>query len=70
MAFTKGFEKTAGKGIAPHTLDQLGLAAIAVPEAYHTYKAMKEKKPGEAALGATGLAGLGMLSRAAAKAHA
>ena len=68
--FKKGFEKVAAsKGLSSHALDQIGLGALAVPVAAHTYKAIKEKKPGEAALGATDLGGLGLLSRAAYKAH-
>jgi len=71
--FTKGFKKIsaaiASKGISPHTLEQMGLGALAVPVAAHTYRAIKEKKPGEAAMSGTELAGLGILSRAAAKAH-
>jgi hypothetical protein len=68
MMFKQGFDKAA-KGFSSHTLDQIGLGALAVPAAIHTYKALKEKKPGEAALGGAEVAGLGILSRAAYKAH-
>ena len=61
MAFTKGFNKVA---VEAKTLDRLGLGALAIAPAYHTYKAIKEKKPGEAALGATELGGLHLLDKA------
>jgi hypothetical protein len=69
VKFTKGFEKTA-KGISGQTLDRAGLAALSVVPAVHTYRSIKEKKPGEAALGATELGGLGLLYKAVGKAHA
>ena len=74
--FKKGFEKISGisdsvKSFAnnTHHLDQAGLAALAIPTAIHGYKALKKKDKGEAALSATELGGLGLLSRAVSKAH-
>lgn len=68
MAFKSGFEKIA-KGMSGKNLERVGLGALAISPAYHTYKAIKEKKPGEAALGATELGGLHLLDRAVLKAH-
>jgi hypothetical protein len=67
MAFKDGFNKLAG--LNSHKLEQAGLGALALAPAYHTYKAIKAKKPGEAAIGASEVGGLGILSRAAYKAH-
>lgn len=76
-AFVAGFVKSAAVGklldklkkVPSNTWDKAGLGVLATVPAYHTYKAVKDKKPGEAALGATEVAGLGMLYHAARKAH-
>lgn len=67
MKFTQSFIKTAG--INPATLDKAGLGALAIAPAVHTYKAIKKKDKGEAALGASELGGLGLLYKAVQKAH-
>ena len=70
-AFVKGFRKIANPSSwynNPKKLGYAGLAAIAVPEAVHTYKAAKKGEKGEAALGGVGLGGLGLLAREVHKA--
>ena len=67
--FVKGFVKSAA-GFKPETLDKAGLGMLALAPAYHTYKAIKNKEKGEAALGASEVGGLGLLYRAVQKAHA
>lgn len=75
-AFAESFSKTAGLADklrkawneAP-TLDKAGLGLLAVAPGVHTYKAVKEKDPGQAALGASELGGLGLLYRSVKKAH-
>lgn len=71
MGFRKGFEKVAtGKGLLSNhkALDQAGLGLLAVPVAYHGYKALKKKDKTEVAMAGTELGGLGLLSRAVSKA--
>jgi hypothetical protein len=67
MKFIKSFEKTAA--MSSSALDKAGLGALAIAPAVHTYKAIKNKDKGEAALGATEVGGLGLLYRAVQKAH-
>jgi hypothetical protein len=50
--------------VSAKTLDRAGLGALAIAPAYHTYKAIKEKKPVDAALGVSELGGLHLLDRA------
>jgi hypothetical protein len=69
QAFTEGLKETLKK-IKPEHYDKAGLALLAAAPAYHTVKAVKENKPGEAALGASELGGLGLLYHAVRKAHA
>lgn len=71
--FAKGFEKISKFNIrnAEH-LEHAGLGMLALPAAYHGYKAVKEKKEGwkgDAALNAAEIGGLGVLSRATRLAH-
>lgn len=82
-AFVESFHKTAGiKDTAravgdkakkawqdAPALDKAGLGLLAVAPAVHTYKAVKNKDKGEAALGASELGGLGLLYRSVNKAH-
>lgn len=75
-AFIESFDKVAGLADkirktwndAP-ALDKAGLGLLAVAPGVHTYKAVKEKDPKEAALGASELGGLGLLYRSVKKAH-
>lgn len=69
----KGFRKVAA-GAKPFLenakkLDKAGLGVLGGVAAYHGYKALKEKKPADAAAAGADIAGLGLLYRAVNKGH-
>lgn len=69
MSFKKGFSKVAAKFWQdPKKLDKAGLGLLMAAPAVHAAKAIKEKDPAQAAMGATELGGLGLLYRAVNKA--
>lgn len=72
MSFKKGFDKTAGpKSFWNNAkdLDKAGLKVLALPAAYHGYKAIKDKDSGSALAAGADLAGLALLHHAVNKGH-